>query len=153
MVLEKKEVYEFTPWNEYTPAPNPNDMDRIVNFPDEAFDEIDKIKPAVIADWCANANFRDDEHRKNSVLLLDLCLKYRARRALILVLIDIGSTIGVKALGKVLKLQTGTKLVVPRLMSDQLSLGRIRKGKEDNKDEVYRGSDFKPENKDKPSEL
>src|SRR4030042_1149698 len=121
------------PWSaDFGPIPS-NDIDTILNAPDTSD----------MAGVFARANFRSDEERIAYLRITRRLEKYGLTSRLEFIRQCALSTLGMKAFGTTLQLQTKVELIAPAVIREQLSMKQI-KG-----EEHIRKSDFRQETDDR----
>lgn len=129
--------YRGSPMEHWKPdfkdAPSNNNIEKILEFPD-----IDDM-----AGVLARANFRDDRQRVAAVRLAYKNAKFKDVNHQHMLRNYVASSLGMKALGKILQLQTGTNLMAPAVLREVLSMKQNK-----SQEEVHRGSDFREAGRD-----
>ena len=113
------------------------------------FNDIEKILelPGTddMAGILARGNFKNDRQRVAAVRLAYKNRKFKDDNHQQMLRDYIASSLGTKALGKILQLQTGTNLLAPAVLREVLSMKQNKQ-----EEEVRRGSDFREEGRNQP---
>ncbi len=135
----KKRAPGITPieyWEkDFENLPYSNDIEKILEIP-EVSD---------MAGILARGNFKNDRQRVAAVRLAYKNRKFEDKNHQLMLRDYVASGMGMSALGKLLQLQIGTRLIAPAVLREALSMRRVKGDKE----EVKRGSDFRDRDRDR----